>query len=116
MPVTLIQAHPAVHEDCGRVAGRRGPLVYCLEEEDNGRFLKDITIDYPLSCSVARDEALDCAVIDVDARRREWADPDALYTEYTPEGSKPVKARFIPYYAWANRNEGEMLVWTGIKP
>ena len=115
MPVKLIQAHPAVHEDCGRVAVTRGPLVYCLEEEDNGRFLKDITIDYPLEYTVSRDETLDCPVIDVGAHRREWADPDALYTEYAPGGNKPVKARFIPYYAWANRDEGEMLVWTGIK-
>lgn len=44
MPVRLVQAHPAVHEDCGRVAVTRGPLVYCMEECDNGKYLKDVRI------------------------------------------------------------------------
>ena len=30
-----IYAHPAVRMDVGRVALKRGPLVYCVEEVDN---------------------------------------------------------------------------------
>ncbi|MGO7888637.1 glycoside hydrolase family 127 protein, partial [Rhizobium ruizarguesonis] len=36
MPVERIYAHPAVYEDGGRVALRRGPVVYCIEETDIG--------------------------------------------------------------------------------
>lgn len=36
MPVELIGANPRVREDVGKAAAMRGPLVYCLEEADNG--------------------------------------------------------------------------------
>ena len=35
MPPERIYAHPSVKEDVGRVALKRGPLVYCVEEVDN---------------------------------------------------------------------------------
>ena len=36
MPVRRIYAHPRVRMDVGRVALSRGPLVYCIEQHDNG--------------------------------------------------------------------------------
>ncbi len=36
MPVERLYAHPNVTADVGRVALRRGPLVFCLEQVDNG--------------------------------------------------------------------------------
>ena len=36
MPVERIHAHPDVKMDIGRVALKRGPLIYCLEGIDNG--------------------------------------------------------------------------------
>ena len=36
MAVERIEAHPAVRQDAGFVALQRGPIVYCLEEADNG--------------------------------------------------------------------------------
>ena len=35
MPPERIYAHPSVRMDVGRVALKRGPLVYCVEETDN---------------------------------------------------------------------------------
>ena len=35
MPAERLYAHPDVRQDVGRVALRRGPLVYCLEQHDN---------------------------------------------------------------------------------
>ena len=35
MPPERIYAHPLVKENVGRVALKRGPLVYCVEEIDN---------------------------------------------------------------------------------
>ena len=34
-PQKATYAHPAVRENVGRVALKRGPLVYCVEETDN---------------------------------------------------------------------------------
>ena len=35
MPVRRLAAHPKVQENLGKVALMRGPLVYCIEGEDN---------------------------------------------------------------------------------
>ena len=35
MPVEMMQAHPLVRENAGKVALMRGPQVFCLEEVDN---------------------------------------------------------------------------------
>ena len=113
MPVRLVQAHPAVHEDCGRVAVTRGPLVYCMEECDNGKYLKDVRIRRNGTPSFAENPQLGVTEIRLPASRREWPEEDALYAEYS-DVRRDCTAVFIPYYAWANREEGEMLVWTDI--
>ena len=113
MPVRLVQAHPAVHEDCGRVAVTRGPLVYCMEECDNGKYLKDVRIRRNGTPSFAENPQLGVTEIRLPASRREWPEEDALYAEYS-DARRDCTAVFIPYYAWANREEGEMLVWTDI--
>ena len=34
-----------------------------------------------------------------------------LYRDGSANGETPIKALFVPYYAWNNRGDGEMLVW-----
>ena len=114
MPVRFVQAHPAVHEDCGRVAVMRGPLVYCLEECDNGKYLKDIRLCAGGARSVELNEEMGVPAIRIPATRRIWPESAPLYMEYETPARREVEAYFVPYYAWANRDEGEMLVWTDI--
>ncbi len=113
MPVERVEAHPAVGENCGRVALRRGPLVYCLEEVDNGTNLHEIVLpaDAALQASFEEDFLGGVVVIEGEAKRRDserWG--DALYRPASSVlETAPIRA--IPYYAWANREPGEMLVW-----
>jgi uncharacterized protein len=44
MTVEQLHAHPAVREDGGRIALRRGPLICCLEEADNGVSLNRVRL------------------------------------------------------------------------
>ena len=37
--INEIEAHPLVKADKGKVALQRGPFIYCLEEQDNGKQL-----------------------------------------------------------------------------
>ncbi|MBN1866181.1 glycoside hydrolase family 127 protein [Candidatus Sumerlaeota bacterium] len=114
MPVETVRAHPAVRHDCGRVALQRGPVVYCLEEKDNGKNLNDILLpehpDFEVS-TCASGVLRGMPVIATRATRRdpsEWK--GRLYRlDETPRVECAVTA--IPYFAWANRDEGEMLVW-----
>lgn len=49
MEVRLIAAKEAVREDMGKGAVMRGPVVYCLEETDNGKDLQKLLIDPELN-------------------------------------------------------------------
>ncbi len=113
MPVERIEAHPKVRQDCGRVALQRGPLVYCLEEPDNGPDLNDIALPSGSAIEAEFDPDLLGGVVALTGealRRDEDAFGKALYR---PVGTdyRMIAFRAIPYYAWANRELGEMLVW-----
>lgn len=117
MPIEKIVSHPRVIENNDRVALKRGPIVYCLEKADNPEFdVWDIILpnDAPLSAHYApellggvviiRGEGL---VINADAfgRRLYARRKDVKYE------ARRVNFTAIPYYAWANREEGPMTVW-----
>lgn len=37
--------------------------------------------------------------------------PQFLYQKYHSLNWQPAKVMFIPYYAWANRGDNQMVVW-----
>src|SRR5690606_1574170 len=45
MGVKLMQAHASVKANSGKITIERGPLIYCLEEEDNGKNLNTIIVN-----------------------------------------------------------------------
>jgi len=114
----LTAPNPRVDAIRGSLAIERGPLVYCLEEEDQdaGVDLLDVRLlpDAELE-TVWRDDLLG-GVVTVTAESyvadvRDWE--AALYRPaLVPETSaRPVKLIAVPYYAWANRTPGAMRVW-----
>jgi DUF1680 family protein len=115
MPATRIYADPRVRAAYGKVAIQRGPLVYCLEEVDNGPSLHAINLpsEAPLS-AVQRPDFLG-GIVAITAGGRSLPPGsmgDGLYGERRsglPSVDRPLL--FIPYYAWANRSAGEMVVW-----
>ncbi len=113
MPVELIHANPKVRHDCGRVALTRGPLVYCIEQQDNGTDLNTIELPKSTGFSLENDaQLLDGAVtLSANATRIDestWG--DALYSTKEPE-TVECKLKAVPYFCWGNREFGEMLVW-----
>ncbi len=114
MPVERVEAHPSVRHDCGRIALQRGPIVYCLEEKDNGKNLHDVLLPRHAELTTKKGSSgllKGIPVIVGKAFRRntgEWK--DSLYrTNQSRLCSCKIMA--IPYFMWANRGEGEMLVW-----
>lgn len=108
----LLRANPMIRQDAGRVALARGPLVYCTEETDNGTGLNRLTItgDPADAIESAIAGMNDAVALDLDAERDEANWGETLYREAPPATAK-VKARFVPYHLWDNREPGEMLVW-----
>ncbi|MBB5197218.1 glycoside hydrolase family 127 protein [Anaerocolumna cellulosilytica] len=118
MPVTLMKANPKVRADAGKVVMQRGPVIYCLEEVDNGENLSNITLDPDAPVSVQFDsELLDGAITLITKGYRDVFDEKAaqgdLYQPYKKEREE-VSIKAVPYGIWGNRTPGEMLVWVRI--
>lgn len=112
----LITSHPEIRANAGKAAIERGPLVYCLEETDNGSLLSNLSIDRQAELQSYYDTELLGGAVVIEAKGR--ADERASWQEdmaYRPlaqqQVSKPVKLKAVPYYLWGNRQSGEMTVW-----
>jgi len=158
MEPVLMAADPRVRADSGKAALRRGPVVYCLEQRDNGANLSALSVSRRLNAILSFDPALGFDVMETDgfrdapfpgthitpsvdyvsaaealqsgvpfcdaafateADRAPASQPgDALPALYLPldalPAPEPVRLRFIPYFAFANRGVGEMAVWVRV--
>lgn len=115
MPVELVHANPRVYENAGKIALTRGPIVYCLEEADNGPDLHLIHMGKadPIH-AVYEPDLLDGVVTVTTSGLREATDgwnERQLYAAIAPNALQPTALKWIPYFAWANRGVGEMRVW-----
>ena len=108
MPVYFVESNPLVHENCGRFAVMRGPVVYCAEGKDNGKILRDITLDKSGKIKEIPDEGYGLPRLEIKAFRRKQS--KGLYYKMTND-KEEFTAKLIPYFAFANRGESEMLVW-----
>ena len=113
MPVERVEAHPSVRMDCGKVALQRGPVVYCLEEADNGKNLADIFLprDSKLKAEYRPDLLGGAVVISGRAQRRDQSGWDGRLYRASRSRTKSVDILAVPYHLWGNRKGGEMLVW-----
>jgi DUF1680 family protein len=107
MPVRRVVATAEVAADRGRVALQRGPLVYTAEWVDNpnGK-VRNLMLPDNATLTAEYDPKLLKGVTVLKGR--------AVALQATADGSvqkteQPFTA--IPYYAWANRGRGQMLVW-----
>ncbi|MCD8021909.1 MAG: glycoside hydrolase family 127 protein, partial [Lachnospiraceae bacterium] len=120
----LLAADPHVREDIGKAAVSRGPIVYCLEEADNGKDLHLLTLN-PSAVPEIEDIEI-CgipakAVIwpgfrqesEAPANREAAFDADVsqpLYHTWTKPKKEAVRLKYVPYYMWANRSSQESSV------
>ncbi|GHV70316.1 hypothetical protein AGMMS49928_17640 [Spirochaetia bacterium] len=115
MPVSFVETNPKVRENSGKVAVMRGPVVYCLEEADNGKELFKLHAGKPGNVQFKFEKNLleGVTVISFKGKKeKDWSD-DSLYRPL--EAGEAVyeekELKLVPYYAWANRLIGEMTVW-----
>jgi len=111
----VIAAHPSIRANAGKAALQRGPLVYCLEEADNGAPLASLSLAAEPRLSERYEAGLPggAVVIEADGTAVDgaaWPDDRAPYLPYRHR-AKPVRLKAIPYYLWGNRSPGEMSVW-----
>jgi DUF1680 family protein len=106
MEVKRVTADQRVSDDVDKVALQRGPIIYCAEWADN-------------------DGKTDNIILPVNTTLTAVAEPNMLNGITVLKGKVPkvviekeqrvstVDKPFtaIPYYAWANRGKGEMMIW-----
>ena len=113
MEVRVLAADSRVREDIGKVALMRGPIVYCMEEADNGKGLHlcKLAAEPNPEASMTDKVGIPMVGITTDGLRMKAEEAGGLYHVYSKPVYEAVKLQWIPYFTWANRGEGEMQVF-----
>ncbi len=111
-PVLEMKAHPKVSACAGRVALQRGPVVYCLEQADNGEGLHRLVLPavqkWAVDSNVTKKQPFPVikGLAFFETHENEDLYVPDVRTKFVEKGITAV-----PYFSWGNREPGEMLVW-----
>ena len=105
MEVRRVIASEKIKDDMGKVALQRGPLVYCAEWVDNYGKASNILVPANTVFSTVFKPDLLNGIMVINA--------EVPAVVISNNSVATVKQSFtaIPYYSWANRGKGEMMVW-----
>ncbi|MGP3972270.1 hypothetical protein ACTWQH_32075, partial [Streptomyces sp. 6N223] len=114
-----VRSHPYLDATRGSLALLRGPLVYCVEQQDAGAPVDDLVLSRTDLGAVgeATDDASFGVPIPVLATTLAAVPPPRgeLYPEVSldpvPAAPGRVPVRLVPYFLWGNRQPGAMRVW-----
>jgi hypothetical protein len=95
-----------VRDDLGKVALQRGPLIYCGEWPDNKGKISNIILPNDAKFQTAFMPSL---LNGVTVLKSEVPVILVEQNQNVSTATRPFVA--IPYYAWAHRGKGEMMVW-----
>jgi DUF1680 family protein len=107
MEVRRVVANNMVKNDIGKVALQRGPIMYCAEWVDNNGKASNIVM--PVNTTFTTEYKPDL----LNGIEIIKASVPAVLIDANGENLHTVNQPFvaIPYYAWANRGKGEMMIW-----
>ncbi|MFT3935076.1 MAG: glycoside hydrolase family 127 protein [Chitinophagaceae bacterium] len=105
MEVKRITANKKIKDDLGKVALQRGPLVYCAEWPDNNGKTSNIIMPKDTRFTSEFKPALLNGVMVLQAT------VPAVVVNNNSVSTVQQPFTAIPYYSWANRGKGEMMIW-----
>ena len=105
MEIKRITAHQQLQDDIGKVALQRGPLVYCAEWADNNGKAGNFILPAATQFKAHFEPALLQGVMVL------TADVPAVMVSNNNVHTETAHFTAIPYYSWANRGKGEMMIW-----
>ena len=115
MSIEELEANPQVLPSRGKIALKRGPLIYCLEQSDNGVDLDRIALPPAANLNAHFEPALLGGVTVISGQGRAVKPDDwsgKLYRpRHGPDGGEVVTIKAIPYCVWGNRGQQKMKVW-----
>jgi DUF1680 family protein len=105
MEVKRVVANEKVKDDIGKTALQRGPLMYCAEWPDNNGLVSNYILpDNATFTAAFQPQLLNGVMVLTSSLPKVNVQGNTVSTTV-----QSFKA--IPYYAWANRGEGEMMLW-----
>ncbi|MCI9360135.1 MAG: hypothetical protein HFG65_04095 [Hungatella sp.] len=114
MKPCFIQADRRVFYDAGKAVLVRGPLVYCIEEADNGPYLYECRADAePVPQKEWEEQLGGSYSLLVPTVRYEGRTQEKLYGTARIHKEK-ICLKAIPYFLWNNRGQGEMVTWMNV--
>lgn len=108
MTAEAVFADPRVLRNTGKLAVRRGPIVYCAEGKDNTGDLHSYLVKAGFEAAEVPCE-FGLPALDIPCRKL-LPFEGGLYSTSAP-ASKETTLRMIPYNSFANRGESDMTVW-----
>jgi DUF1680 family protein len=113
MKAELYAANPMLEQANGMTAIKRGPVVYCIEGTDieDGYKIDDLALSIDTQFEEIEISDLPYQMVGLKANLNVRPQGDELYFKLAADAPKKVAARFIPYFAWANREEQDMSIW-----
>ncbi|MCE5342121.1 MAG: glycoside hydrolase family 127 protein [Eubacteriales bacterium] len=113
MTPRLMQANRRVREDAGLAALQRGPVVYCVEQADNGELLENLSVKARSPIRIEMRNDVKGFGPYPAMRLRGETDATEPRTElYFPCAQRrDTEITAVPYCLWGERTVGEMLVW-----
>ncbi len=105
MEVKRVVANVKVKDDIGKTAIQRGPLMYCAEWPDNNGTVSNYILPDNATFSTAFNPQLLNGVVTLKTELPK------IIVNGNNVSTTTQTFTAIPYYAWANRGEGEMMLW-----
>lgn len=105
----FLESHPFVRENAGRICLTAGPVVYCLEEKDNGAALNALSVKTNAVFYSKFDFVYGMNIYFCEGYRK-IAKRDEAFGDHIYKKEK-VRLKWIPYFAFGNRGKSDMLVW-----
>lgn len=107
MEVRKVIANANVKSDAGKVALQRGPIMYCAEWIDNNGKTANLVMPVNTAFTTEFKPGLLNGIEVLKSK------VPAIVIENNGEAIQTKNQDFmaIPYYAWANRGKGEMMMW-----
>ena len=102
-----VYANGLVDRDAGKCAIVAGPVVYCAEGKDNSNHLRQYRIPEKLEYSFENNSEL--GTVDLIVKAEKAVPMNSLYS--FNKSYEISDLHLIPYFAFANRGECDMIVW-----
>ena len=106
METRMVVANEKITDDNGKLAIQRGPLIYCAEWIDNHGQISNIILPPNTRFTSEFKPELLKGVMVLKAEV-----PAVLINNNENISTTMQTFTAIPYYSWANRGKGEMMVW-----